>query len=93
MELFVKKFARQLRNDEISKSLSLAARNNRISVISYLNKTFSLDFGTKNEDGNTALHLAALYGHSKLTAQLVTSYRSGEITVLQKFGLSTVEAA
>jgi hypothetical protein len=37
--------------------------------------------------------LAALYGHSKLTAQLVTSYRSGEITVLQKFGLSTVEAA
>jgi ankyrin repeat protein len=59
-------------------SLVLAARNSRVAAVEYLIETLNATVRTKNEDGNTALHMAAMNGFAKLTALLVTKYRAGK---------------
>ncbi len=79
--MLVDQYDSQIDQDQMSKSLILAARNNQIFMINRLIEKIRLDvdnFRVKNEDGNTALHMAALHGHAKLTAELVLLDQAGK---------------
>jgi hypothetical protein len=59
-------------------SLLLAVRSNRISTVNFLMDNFAAaNVQTKDQDGNTALHLAALHGYCNLVKHLVEDFGAG----------------
>jgi ankyrin repeat protein len=59
-------------------SLLLASWSNRVSTLDFLmEKLSSANVQTKDQDGNTALHLAALHGNCNMAKHLVDDLGAG----------------
>ena len=74
--------------DQVSSSLELVARKNYVHLVDKMNEMGKVDFVFKNPDGNTALHLAAMHGHEKLTAKLITEFQAGKNKMSQTISKS-----
>ena len=72
-------------------SLLLAVRNNKVSTLDFLmEKLTAANVQTKDQDGNTALHLAALYGNCNMAKHLVDDLGAGFLFFTFCYILTTV---
>ncbi len=59
-------------------SLLLAAWSNRVTTVNFLMENLTAaNVQTKDQDGNTALHLAALYGNCNMAKHLMDDLGAG----------------
>jgi ankyrin repeat protein len=69
-------------------SLLLAAWSNRVSTVDFLMENLTAaNVQAKDQDGNTALHLAALHGYCNLVKHLVDDIGAGLFVFLSLFCL------